>query len=1150
MSLLQRQNSAMQIPYEIEQLQSQVSILQPKIIVEIGTSIGGTIGRWLQIKNVETVISLDMISGIHGGTDENNKRQLIKECNEYAINNNVKFYHLEYSSHEENTKKYLEKILNSRLIDALFIDGDHGYDGVYKDFEMYSSFVRENGIIAFHDIINSQFHHINNCYVDTLWNKLKQYFPHKEFIDTKNGMPYMPHAYENNGGGFGGVGVLDYNKKSRDEFIKDQSLNKTSTIIIGCCDKDLNQYNNTTKKCIDSIYNSFNDNILQINVICNGASKEVIDALNNEYIGNKKEVTIFQYEDKLGFSKAYNEGMKYAHEDSNYFILLNNDTIPFGDWYESLLQPFYNNKDVGITSPAIRDDGCLLGFCLAIKKEILNKTGILNESFKLGYYEDDEFTIRVRNAGYKAIGISKVENGGINFHMHHVGMQTFLQIDNVNELIEKNKEKFNYYKNNRNICYAIIPNSVEYLFEQLNKLYIDSVTLICIINIYKLDLNEYYDQLRIFDNYIHIIEPYNKISIADGKDLAKAFFGKEESILYVQNKINNIDLTWLACFNDHASMGILSQNIIESLSENVNIKCKNIIADIDTKNSLIQYLNYKKEDEKNIGLMFSYPGYINELNDYNLKCIYTGCDTNIPYYEFFEQCNKADIVFTPSLLSKSFMIGGGITKPIFVFPHGVNTNVFKYVEREFNTINNIDDTFVFLYCGECSDRKGTFQLLEAFNKIVKNNNVKLILKSNEDVEHEASIKIKNYIVNNGLEKNVEYIRKNESQEKIFELMSKSHCYVYPSRADSFGMTVIEAMATGLPIIMNEKLGCEENIKGRYFKIKSEQVNVSGHPFLCGDWSESDVDDLSKKMLYVKNNFNLLKEANKNNSDYIHNEYSWKNVTERFENILQILNNNVKKKTITTFITSFNRIDYLKQTLESLYIQKIQDKEYNYKICIFEQSDKDKQKEIVSILENNYKHVYDELYVSDINFGQRAALNRAFELKWFDNADYIMLTDQDNVFYKPLSMYAKILNKYPQYIIATGYLSKEHSNDGIIFDKEYGTLIEKTVCRAGHMFYRKNDLEKMIPLPLEKFERFQNPSWRIGLDWTLLSWHKKSPLYNGITKYIVCIPNSVEHIGYDSTWRYSNEEIIKREEIDQFKQFNISQEQDLEIINKI
>jgi predicted O-methyltransferase YrrM len=38
-------------------------------------------------------------------------------------------------------------------VDFLFIDGDHRYDGVRRDFESYAPLVRPGGLIAIHDIV-------------------------------------------------------------------------------------------------------------------------------------------------------------------------------------------------------------------------------------------------------------------------------------------------------------------------------------------------------------------------------------------------------------------------------------------------------------------------------------------------------------------------------------------------------------------------------------------------------------------------------------------------------------------------------------------------------------------------------------------------------------------------------------------------------------------------------------------------------------------------------------------------------------------------------------------------------------------------------------------------------------------------------------
>lgn len=53
-------------------------------------------------------------------------------------------------SHSPNTLGKLKEVLNGRRIDLLFIDGDHTFEGVQKDYDMYSPLV--NHLVAFHDI--------------------------------------------------------------------------------------------------------------------------------------------------------------------------------------------------------------------------------------------------------------------------------------------------------------------------------------------------------------------------------------------------------------------------------------------------------------------------------------------------------------------------------------------------------------------------------------------------------------------------------------------------------------------------------------------------------------------------------------------------------------------------------------------------------------------------------------------------------------------------------------------------------------------------------------------------------------------------------------------------------------------------------------
>src|SRR6266550_1401987 len=128
-------HGAIQKPEELAGFLALVMDLDPlDLIVEVGSFDGGTLWAWQQI--CPQVVGVDLPPPGHEDTVRLNSLGCQIVCGD---------------SHDQATVDRLAGLLN-RPVDMLFIDGDHTYDGVKADYEMYSPLVRPGGLIGFHDI--------------------------------------------------------------------------------------------------------------------------------------------------------------------------------------------------------------------------------------------------------------------------------------------------------------------------------------------------------------------------------------------------------------------------------------------------------------------------------------------------------------------------------------------------------------------------------------------------------------------------------------------------------------------------------------------------------------------------------------------------------------------------------------------------------------------------------------------------------------------------------------------------------------------------------------------------------------------------------------------------------------------------------------
>lgn len=169
-----------QVRSEITSLANLIKELKPKTVLEIGTAEGGTLFLFSRLAAPGAkIISVDLPGGKFGGGYPEWKISLYKS---FPLPSQ-RLYLLRENSHLISTQERIKEIIGTTPVDFLFIDGDHTYEGVKKDFEMYSPLVKDGGIIVFHDIAVHPPE--KNCDVHKFWEEIKKENS-EEFIENPN----------------------------------------------------------------------------------------------------------------------------------------------------------------------------------------------------------------------------------------------------------------------------------------------------------------------------------------------------------------------------------------------------------------------------------------------------------------------------------------------------------------------------------------------------------------------------------------------------------------------------------------------------------------------------------------------------------------------------------------------------------------------------------------------------------------------------------------------------------------------------------------------------------------------------------------------------------------------------------------------------
>jgi GT2 family glycosyltransferase/glycosyltransferase involved in cell wall biosynthesis len=205
-----------------------------------------------------------------------------------------------------------------------------------------------------------------------------------------------------------------------------------------------------TKQCLQNI-EKYTSAPYELILVDNG-STDGTQAFLEEYTCEHTACTLILNKNNQGFAGGNNQGIAAAKGD--FILLLNNDVIVTQGWLERLIAHIESDANIGMAGPVsnsvsgpqqvepvsyggnlikmrqfaqdyskknlgrIQDILRLAGFCLLIKRHVLDIIGGLDESYGIGNYEDDDLCLRSRIAGFRNIIAHDV-------FIHHYGSMTF-----------------------------------------------------------------------------------------------------------------------------------------------------------------------------------------------------------------------------------------------------------------------------------------------------------------------------------------------------------------------------------------------------------------------------------------------------------------------------------------------------------------------------------------------------------------------------------------------------------------------------------------------------------------------------------------------------------------------------------------------------
>lgn len=230
--------------------------------------------------------------------------------------------------------------------------------------------------------------------------------------------------------------------------------------------------------------------------------------------------------------------------------------------------------------------------------------------------------------------------------------------------------------------------------------------------------------------------------------------------------------------------------------------------------------------------------------------------------------NQTDEIWTPSPLIAKWYAEDGVEKPIYVYEHGVD-RVWSPQKRE------VKDKIMFLHVGAEAARKGGWDVMTLFRRAFPTRKdvgltLKIVNRKWTDIEKVGRINI---------------INRKMSLTELVSMFHSHHVYAYPSWGEGFGLTPLQAMATGMPTITVPDWAPYKRFLDPRLTLSAKLKPSPWQQIHPGKMLRPSFDDLVDRMRWVADNYDDAHQFALSQTGAVQDEYDWDSLTrEAFDNL--------------------------------------------------------------------------------------------------------------------------------------------------------------------------------------------------------------------------------------------------------------------------